>query len=84
MNDIAREYEQKHLSEQEKLIRKIQREYELVIQRISPLIAADVVQNLLDKRLNEFMREASKNITEHIALSNQRTWMFSQDRKSVV
>lgn len=80
MDDIAREAERKHLEEQNRLIKRIEAEYYYVINKISPLISASAVQVLIDRKLNELLIEASKNITAEIILSNQRTWQYSNDK----
>lgn len=80
MDQITHDTERRHLTEQERLIKRIQLAYENVINKISPLIAADAVQVLIDRRLTELLTEANKNIVTEIKASNQRTWMFSHDK----
>lgn len=73
-------YELRNLREQDRLVALIQAEYDRVINQLSPLIAANAVQSLIDRRLNELLLQATKNITVHIQASTAKSWALSHER----
>jgi hypothetical protein len=77
INDISDGYERNHFNDQDRMVALIKTYYDYVVQKISPLIAANAVKSVIDRKIDELLKEMVSKTTLAIETGMQTSWEIS-------
>lgn len=79
-NPINNKYEKLHFNEQDQVVSYINKQYNAIISQISPLVESGAARSIVQRKLNQLLKQFRTNVTARIESGIKFSWDISNQK----